>query len=40
MTKEKPELTKDERWCEKCKRVVPKGEFNSYYGICKDCVKY
>ena len=33
-----PNLDKDEIYCEKCKEVVHKTEFNVYYEICHDCV--
>lgn len=37
MGKKKPELKPDERYCEKCKQVVHKSDFNGYYEICFDC---
>jgi hypothetical protein len=37
MPKSKPKLKDDERFCEKCKEVVDKINFNAYYEICHNC---
>lgn len=38
MVKDEPKLKEDERWCFKCKSVIKKHKFNSYYDICHACV--
>jgi len=37
--KKKPILAVNERYCEKCQRVVHYQEYNGYFKICDACVK-
>lgn len=38
MTEEQKKISQDERVCFKCKKIVHKSSWNSYYEICNECV--